>query len=285
MSNSPLSYCGTQIKQYDYDRYLTCLFVPSEKREALFALYAFNLEVAKTAELVSEPLTGMIRLQWWRESIESIYAGTPRHHEVVEALAQACGKYNLERALFDAVIDAREFDLEEEPPQSLADLEGYVTNTSSTLLELALQVVAADEGRKPEAREAANAMGLAWGLLGLVRAIPFHAQFNRLYLPQDISASYGLNSRSVIDLKTSPELCAVVKELCLRAEKHLKSARSLRRELATETRVPLLLGIAAERYLKRLAASGYDPFTAEVQQAAEGTTIWRLAWARLRSRY
>src|SRR5512135_1463257 len=79
-----LSPCGQRVRHYDHDRYLTCLFAPDDRREALFAIFAFNHEVAKTREVVREPILGQIRLQWWRDSIAALYAGEVRRHEVIE---------------------------------------------------------------------------------------------------------------------------------------------------------------------------------------------------------
>ena len=62
----------------DYDRYLSALFAPACRREALFALIAFNHEIARIPEAVSEPMLGRIRLQWWREVLEAVYAGRAR---------------------------------------------------------------------------------------------------------------------------------------------------------------------------------------------------------------
>src|SRR3546814_5074662 len=95
------------------DRYLASLFAPEAQREDLFALYAFNYEVAKTAEVVSEPMIGQIRLQWWRESLAGIYEGRARQHEVVQPLARAVAARALPRALLETIIDAREFDLDQ----------------------------------------------------------------------------------------------------------------------------------------------------------------------------
>ena len=81
-----LSYPASLVRQHDHDRFLCSLFAPSEKREGLFALYAVNSEIARTREIVSEPMLGLIRLQWWREAIDSVYSDTPREHEVVKAL-------------------------------------------------------------------------------------------------------------------------------------------------------------------------------------------------------
>src|ERR1700759_2132900 len=96
------------IRQADYDRYLSALFAPAPAQPHLMALYAFNHEVAKTAEAVSQPMLGLIRLQWWRDALAELYDGRSREHEVVQALARAIAAHDLPRGLFDAMIDARE---------------------------------------------------------------------------------------------------------------------------------------------------------------------------------
>ena len=111
-----LSYCGKQAYEHDRDRFLTTLFAPADRREALFALIAFNIEIAKTREVVSEALLGQIRLQWWRDAIGEIYSGAPRRHEVIGPLAEAVDRWHLDRRSFDTLIDARAAD-----PASVAD--------------------------------------------------------------------------------------------------------------------------------------------------------------------
>src|SRR5690349_12291061 len=129
-----LSYCADLVRRADYDRYLTALFAPAEARERLFALYAFNHEIARVRETVSEPMLGQIRLQWWREAIAGIYDGKPRKHAVVEALAAAAAATRAPRAGFEALIDAREADLAGRAPATLAELESYCEGSSAQLL-------------------------------------------------------------------------------------------------------------------------------------------------------
>ena len=76
------------------------MFAPAARREALFALYALNVALSRIGETVSQPMLGEIRLQWWRESLDGIYAGTPRREPVVEALAATVAPHNPPRALF-----------------------------------------------------------------------------------------------------------------------------------------------------------------------------------------
>src|SRR4051812_33620013 len=64
--------CEAMIRKADYDRYAAALFAPVDARPHLLALYAFHHEIAKTAERVSQPIAGQIRLQWWREAVEEL---------------------------------------------------------------------------------------------------------------------------------------------------------------------------------------------------------------------
>ncbi|HEY8014675.1 MAG TPA: squalene/phytoene synthase family protein, partial [Dongiaceae bacterium] len=129
MAETELSYCARLLRQQDPDRYLTALFAPPERREALFALYAFNLELARARESVREPIMGQMRLQWWRDSLAEMLAGRPRAHEVGRPLAAAIAAYGLDPVLLERLIDARERDMEAEPPVDLAALLDYARGT------------------------------------------------------------------------------------------------------------------------------------------------------------
>ena len=134
------------VRQHDRDRYQTALFAPADRREALFALYAFNYEIARVREIVTQPMLGQIRLQWWREAVDAAYEGAPaRPHEVAEPLAAVIRGHALTRTHFDRMIDTREHDLADEPPATLAALENYAEGTAATLLSLALEVLGVAE--------------------------------------------------------------------------------------------------------------------------------------------
>ena len=277
----PFSDCAQELRRHDRGRYLAALFAPADRREDLFALYAFNLELAKTAELVSEALLGRIRLQWWRESLDGIYDGQPRRHAVITPLAAAVGRHGLSRVHFVQLIEGRAFDLEPEPPETLDHLTAYAAATSASLVLLALEVLGVRDGA---AVEAGRAVGIAWALTGLLRAVPFHARQKRLYLPRDRVEAAGVDLGGLFELRASAELARVVGELAATAAEHLAAARRLRARVPRRALPALLPGRLASAYLGVLAQAGYDPFDPAVQVALPGE-IWRLAWARLRGSY
>src|SRR3984893_8593759 len=107
-------------------------FARAARREALFALYAFNYEIARVRESVTEPMLGQIRLQWWRENIAAAFEGGPvRPPPVAEAPTTVIRDLRLSRDHFDRLIDGRETDLGDEPPASLGALEDYAESTSA----------------------------------------------------------------------------------------------------------------------------------------------------------
>src|SRR5262244_2642029 len=120
------------VRRHDRDRFQTVLFAPATRREALFALYAFNYEIARVRESVTEPMLGQIRLQWWRENVAAAFeGGAARHHIVAQPLASTIQQFALSRGHFDRLIDGRESDLGDDPPADLAALEAYAEATSA----------------------------------------------------------------------------------------------------------------------------------------------------------
>lgn len=276
-----LSYCGRQVRRYDHDRFLTSLFAPAARREGLLALYAFNVEIAKTAEVVSEAMLGQIRLQWWREAIEALYAGAPPEHEVALALAGPLRDSGLTRGFFARLIDSREQDLDPAPPPNLDALERYAVESSSTLVWLALELLGA---RGEAADKAARHIGIAWSLTGLLRAVPFHARQRRLYLPADHLSTAGVDRADIFELRGSEQVSGVVMRLAKRAREHLEAARAERPKVARAAVPALLPGYLADRYLRALEGVDFNPFDPRLQ-AKPAVGVGRLSLAALRGRY
>jgi NADH dehydrogenase [ubiquinone] 1 alpha subcomplex assembly factor 6 len=273
---------GALVRLHDPDRYLTALFAPAGRREALFALYAFNYEIARIRESVSEPMLGQIRLQWWREAIAAAYAGEmPRHHVVAQPLAAAIRDFDLTRAYLDRLIDARERDLADTPPPSLAALEDYAEATAASPLYLALEILGVDGAA---AAAAVRDIGIAYALAGLLRAMPFHARAGRSYLPAEIIAAAGLDPRDYRALRATPALRRAAAQIADAAAGRLDAARRRRGELPRNAMPALLPAIVAERALQRLRRAGWNPFDARLA-APDLLLSWRLFGAMLRRRF
>ncbi len=166
------------LRLHDRNRYLASLFAPNDKREALAALYSYNIELSRIRHLVSEPQIGLIRQQWWRDTVASIYKGEASDHPVAQALAKAILAHHLPQAPLQAMIDAREFDLYADQMPSLTALEAYLGETESAVIQLACLIL-----DPIEAPKAATASGLA----GVSHGIARHARSQRNLLPTGLS--------------------------------------------------------------------------------------------------
>ena len=274
-------YCAESVRKNDPDRYLLAMLAPPAMRDGLFALYAFNVEIARTRELVSEPPLGEIRLQWWRDEIGALYAGRVLRHGISGALRDTVETHELTRAGFDSLIDARAADLDDGPLETMAELLRYAEDTTAPLLSLALEIA---DDRLPETREAARHIGIAWSLVGLVRALPHHLRAHRQYLPRDLMKSHGVKTRDLLDVKPSDALNQTVRALMDIVVESLVAARSLQPKRGREGLPVLLQARFAEMHLRRLESVGYNPFDPRLA-APLPMAAWRLAWAKLKGRY
>jgi len=269
------TYCLEQLSRFDRDRYLTILLAPAGARPALAVLAAFNLELARVAESVSEHMLGLIRLQWWRDAIGEIAAGgTVRRHAVTTPLAEVVRGHRLPVVLLEQMIAARERDIDPDPALDLAGVEAYLDATSGTLIRLSLQVLGTGDGTDVLARHA----GIAYGLTGLMRATLFHAQQKRLMLPRDVLLRHGVNIDHLFDLKRQPPLGLAIADLARHAEGHLRQLRALH---PSRRALPALLPARlAGLQLERLKRGGYDLFDyGNIDNRP--SDIWRLLAARI----
>jgi len=251
------TYCAKQVKTYDYDRFLTSLFAPVSARDDLFALYAFNHEIAKIREVVSEPMLGEIRLQWWRESIKGIYKNEPRNHEAVLPLSGAIHQHNLSKKLFLNIIDARASDIYDENPKTLVDFEQYLGATSGNLMRIAAAITG---GRDQELSDLAYDMGLVWGLVGSIRSIGYHISLNKLSLPQDLMDLHGVNKRDIFSCTHNDNIKSLIKALCDAAQGHLNQIATGKKIITKQTKTIFLLSSLSRSYLNMIKKSGYNPF-------------------------
>lgn len=251
--------CEETVRRRDPDRYFSALFAPAERRPLLFALYAFNYEIARVAEAVREPMLGEIRLQWWREAAESARDGRPRAHDAVKALTELFARTGVPLAMFEAMIDARAYDAAEETFADMAALEAYADAISGGVMRIAARVLGAEDRLDAHARE----LGIAYALTGLLRSIPFHASRRKLYLPLDLMRAEGISREDIFAGHGGRDLKRVIAMLASRARKHLKAARSFAKP---ECGLPALLPAATSpAYLELVTRPGFDPFATRAE--------------------
>jgi NADH dehydrogenase [ubiquinone] 1 alpha subcomplex assembly factor 6 len=243
------------VREWEPERYLATLFAPAEVRETLFALYAFDHEIARVRGVVSEPMAGMIRFQWWREALEAVEAGRPLAHPVVAALQADWMFLRPLRPHLDDAIDARELELTSDPPADLAALEERLETGCAAITRAAIALLGASGD---ETHAAARHLGLALGLIRLVRALPGDLrQEDRLMLPIEMLRRHAIEP--VVAAQDRGSLAPVVADLAARARRHLAEARLRRDRVARSALAVLLCAPLLDEYLDQLARARHDP--------------------------
>ena len=267
-------HCEALVRTADKDRFFATLFAPAARRRPLYALYAFNLEIARVREVVSEPLPGEIRLQWWRDALAGAAHGDVNAHQVAAPLRATIVRYQLPVRRLIELTEARIFDLYDEPMGSLAELESYAAKTSSTLIELAARIL--NEGSDPGIGALAGHAGTAYALAGLLRAFPVHAARRQLYVPLEILDRHGALPEDIFAGRTTAELRAVLAEIRARARHHLAAAAPLLEAVPAKLLAALLTVALVGPLLDRMDKS--DPFRPiELPQWRRQWLIWRAA--------
>ena len=136
-SREAASFCAELVRGHDFARYASTLFVPAPQRRALLALYAFNVEVSRVHEQVSQPLPGEMRLQWWTDTLAGAGHGGVEGNPVAAELLLAIRTWRLPVERLSRLVEEHQFDLYNDPMPTMAALEGYINDTSSALFSLA----------------------------------------------------------------------------------------------------------------------------------------------------
>lgn len=181
--SSLISSLEQVVRRYDEDRWLASRFAPADVRARLIAIYALNNEIARTADVVTQPAIGDIRLAWWREAIEEVAAGRPpRAHPILEAFTAAEPGAPQSLAIWERLIAARAKDLEPAPFATWVALEDYLDATAGGVIRAALAACAVDiASHQVFIRAAAQ----AWGCVGLLRAEPHWRAKGRALFPRE----------------------------------------------------------------------------------------------------
>jgi 15-cis-phytoene synthase len=215
---------AASVRAADPDRYFATLFAPAGRRPFLFALYAFHAEVARVAETVREPMLGAIRLEWWRETCEAASKGTARNHDAARGLASLFAEGRVGLADLEALIAARAFDSSADHLADFAALENYVDSTGGAVMRLAARILTGDPA--PGLEQTLRHAALAYGLTGLLRALPFHNGRHKLYLPLDLLSALHVAPEEFFHLESGdPRRTAAVRQVALKAREYFLAAR------------------------------------------------------------
>jgi phytoene synthase len=263
------------VRAADRDRYLSALYAPEAKRTGLFALYAFNAEIAGVRDRIREALPGEVRLQWWRDVIAAGSVEAAAGHPVAEALVGTIATYGLPQSAFQNYLDARIFDLYDDPMPSRNDLEGYCGETAAALIQLASMIL--DPQAAPKFAELAGHAGCAQAITGLLRLMPIHRARGQCFVPKDILAAAGSSPEEFVAGDGGAGASRAVEAMIALAQDHRTTFERGARDLPDTLRPAFLPATLAGAYLQKLAKAPAKALT-----SVSDISAWRRQWILFR---
>jgi len=272
------SFCAELVRSHDFVRYACALFLPAQKRRALLALYAFNVEISRVRAQVSQPLPGEMRLQWWTDLLAGKEHGGVEGNPVAAELQLAIQTWRLPVGRLTRLIEEHQFDLFNDPMPTMAALEGYLNDTASALFSLAALIA----GQSSEAIEhLARHAGLAQGIVQIMVSLPRDASRRQLFVPEQILRSHGCAIEEIFAGKQTAKLRAALDQFLDEAREHLTTAFALLGTVPPEVRPVFAVLAQVRRDLKLLSRADNDPFVP--LSTSRFQILWTL-WRASRSR-
>jgi phytoene synthase len=254
------AYCTTLTKRSGSNFYYSFFFLPRERREAMYTVYAFCKEVDSA---VDEPPAGshpQEELRRWRQELAAAYHGRPTH-PVAISLAEQARRFEIPQELCEELINGVEMDLSTGRYQTFTDLYQYCYRVASVVGLICLRIFGC---RAPRATAYAIDLGLAFQLTNILRDLGADARNGRIYLPLEDLARFGYQEADLLAERMTPAYYALMQFECERARDFYGKARQTLQELPTSDRqlltvAEIMRGVYS-RILERIESSNYQVF-------------------------
>ena len=264
------------VQQNDPDRYFSTLFAPDDRRRHLFALYAFNIEIARIRDLISQPLPGEVRLQWWRDLLEAGEESSA--HPVAAALLDTVKQNRLPVQALINMLDARIFDLYDDVMPDWHNIEAYCGETSSAVFRLATLILS--KGEENNTAEICGHAGIAYAFCAFLRNLPKHSRRGQIYFPQEALNDHNLKREDILNCQITPDINTLLSQTRSKVWDHLAQTHAFARSLDRQFQ-PVFLPLATTKpYLKQMTKTTYQPFKTHID-LANWQRIWAMVMFRL----
>jgi phytoene synthase len=194
---SPDEYCQQKAAASGSSFYYSFLFLPPDRRRAITALYAFCREVDDVVDECADAGVAAATLAWWRSEVAALFAGTPQH-PVTKALAPAVEHFGVTQARLNEILDGMAMDLYHARYPDFAGLERYCYHVAGVVGLLAAGIFGY---ANPQTLKYAETLGTAFQLTNIIRDVGEDARKNRIYLPQDELARFGVPAADILNAR------------------------------------------------------------------------------------
>ncbi|XP_074661856.1 NADH dehydrogenase (ubiquinone) complex I, assembly factor 6-like [Tubulanus polymorphus] len=256
-------YCMDLVRKSDYENFLATLLLPRLTRSTVFAIRAANVEISQIHDTVSDSNIGLMRIQFWKDSINNIYKGKPPHTPIALELTKAVKRHNISKQWLMRLLIARESRMNNQQFKNMDEVEEYSDNSVTPIYYLILESLGIKD---INADHVASHIGKTHGIVTLLRSTLFHSSRQHVYLPLDLMIQYNVSQQDLIRGIKEQKVKDLVYDIASIAHQHLTKARSLKADLPPNAYKAFLSTAGLEAYLTRLQKADFDLFHPQLQQ-------------------
>jgi len=252
---TPDEYCQQKAAKSGSSFYYSFLFLPPERRRAITALYAYCREVDDIADEVKDVGVARTKLAWWRTEVANLFAGHPQH-PVTRALQPFTALYGLDAHRMNEIIDGMEMDLVQHRYADFEALKLYCHRVAGVVGQLSASIFGYTN---PATLEYAENLGIAFQLTNIIRDVGEDARRDRVYLPADDLARFGLSVDDILARRGGEAFVKMMEFQADRAQSYYDLAFSrLAPEDRRSQRAGLIMSAIYGTLLKEIRADGFQ---------------------------
>lgn len=273
-------YCSALVRERNIDCYLSTMFLPADARRDVYALYAFDAEIAHIRSMIKEPMMGEIRLQWWRDIIGGERAGEAANNPVASELLRAIAANNLPAMGFDNYLKARIFDLYDDPMPDTGTFEGYAGETTSFLLYQITTILNGSSAvfLSGNVADCAGHAGVAMAYVGVLKNMPLHRSRHQCFVPADIFEKANITIEEYFLADDDSLMARLIAELVAAARNHYQQFLEHYSGLPAELKAAFLPMCLVPAYLVRFEkdAKKAGKHQVDIAQWRKQIYLWRV---------
>ena len=229
--------------------------LPEQRRDAMFAVYAFCREVDDIADGDDPPHAKRAHLERWRRDIDKLYTDDSPETAppVLRALAKAISLYNLDKEDFLEIVAGMEMDTDTSMVvPNCKRLQLYCDRVAGAVGLLSIKIFGVSDA---SARTFALRLGTALQLTNILRDLKDDARMGRLYLPREQFDLHGVPIRTPDEMIAHPKLSEICASVAERARQKFTEADALLEHTDARALKPaIVMMMHYRRILDRLIA-------------------------------
>lgn len=244
---TPETYVQEKAAASGSSFYYAFLFLPTQRRAAITAFYAFCREVDDVVDEVQDPGVAAQKLAWWRQEVAQTFAGKPSH-PVMHALQPHIAPFQIEQQQLQAIIDGCQMDLEQTRYLDYAGLQRYCHLVAGVVGEVAARIFGQTD---PATTAYAHKLGQAFQLTNIIRDVGEDAMRGRIYLPINDLQQFNVKAYEITKREYSDRFTALMRFEAERAHQLYDEALALLPAADRRSQKPGLMMASIYRTLLR----------------------------------